>query len=91
MTTWEGLAHGFGVALQPGVLVYCLLGVTLGTFIGVLPGIGAMAAISLLLPITFYISPEAALVMLAGVYYGRNMAARWRRSCCACRARRNRR
>ena len=70
MTTWEGLAHGFGVALQPGVLVYCLLGVTLGTFIGVLPGIGAMAAISLLLPITFYITPEAALIMLAGVYYG---------------------
>lgn len=70
MTTLEGLAHGFAVALQPGVLLYCLLGVTLGTFIGVLPGIGAMAAISLLLPITFYISPEAALVMLAGVYYG---------------------
>ena len=70
MTVWEGLAHGFGVALQPGVLAYCLLGVTLGTFIGVLPGIGAMAAISLLLPITFYISAEAALVMLAGVYYG---------------------
>ncbi|MBA4491294.1 tripartite tricarboxylate transporter permease [Paracoccus sp. S1E-3] len=70
MTAWEGLAHGFNVALQPDVLAYCLLGVTLGTFIGVLPGIGAMAAISLLLPITFYISPEAALVMLAGVYYG---------------------
>ncbi|NHF72779.1 tripartite tricarboxylate transporter permease [Paracoccus xiamenensis] len=70
MTAWEGLAHGFGVALQADVLIYCLLGVTLGTFIGVLPGIGAMAAISLLLPITFYISPEAALVMLAGVYYG---------------------
>lgn len=70
MTVWEGLAHGFGVALQPDVLIYCVLGVSLGTFIGVLPGIGAMAAISLLLPITFYISPEAALVMLAGVYYG---------------------
>ena len=53
MTVWEGLAHGFGVALQPDVLIYCLLGVSLGTFIGVLPGIGAMAAISLLLPITF--------------------------------------
>ena len=39
-------------------------------FIGVLPGIGALAAISLLLPITYYITPEAALVMLAGVYYG---------------------
>ena len=70
MTAWEGILYGFGVALQPAVLVYCLLGVTLGTFIGVLPGIGAMAAISLLLPITFYITPEAALIMLAGVYYG---------------------
>lgn len=70
MTAAEGIAYGLGVALQPAVLVYCLLGVTLGTFIGVLPGIGAMAAISLLLPITFYITPEAALIMLAGVYYG---------------------
>ncbi|TKW68064.1 MAG: tripartite tricarboxylate transporter permease [Paracoccus denitrificans] len=70
MTATEGIAYGLGVALQPAVLVYCLLGVTLGTFIGVLPGIGAMAAISLLLPITFYITPEAALIMLAGVYYG---------------------
>ncbi|WBU65288.1 tripartite tricarboxylate transporter permease [Paracoccus aerodenitrificans] len=70
MTALDGIAYGFGVALQPGVLIYCLLGVTLGTFIGVLPGIGAMAAISLLLPITFYIAPEAALIMLAGVYYG---------------------
>ncbi|HMQ40331.1 MAG TPA: tripartite tricarboxylate transporter permease [Paracoccus sp. (in: a-proteobacteria)] len=70
MSAWEGILYGFGVALQPAVLVYCLLGVTLGTFIGVLPGIGAMAAISLLLPITFYITPEAALIMLAGVYYG---------------------
>ncbi|WBU61734.1 tripartite tricarboxylate transporter permease [Paracoccus albus] len=70
MTTLEGIAYGFSVALQPGVLIYCLLGVTLGTFIGVLPGIGAMAAISLLLPITYYITPEAALIMLAGVYYG---------------------
>lgn len=70
MTAAEGIAYGLGVALQPAVLAYCLLGVTLGTFIGVLPGIGAMAAISLLLPITFYITPEAALIMLAGVYYG---------------------
>jgi len=70
MTTWEGLLFGIGFVLQPEVLVYCLLGVVLGTFVGVLPGIGAMAAISLLLPITFYITPEAALIMLAGVYYG---------------------
>ncbi|SHI42654.1 tripartite tricarboxylate transporter permease [Wenxinia saemankumensis] len=70
MGTWDGLLTGFAFALQPGVLVYCVLGVTLGTLIGVLPGIGAMAAISLLLPITYYIGAEAALIMLAGVYYG---------------------
>ncbi|SDY58414.1 tripartite tricarboxylate transporter permease [Citreimonas salinaria] len=70
MGTWEGLLTGLSFALQPGVLIYCLLGVLLGTFVGVLPGIGAMAAISLLLPITYYISAEAALIMLAGVYYG---------------------
>ncbi|PTW52029.1 tripartite tricarboxylate transporter permease [Rhodovulum kholense] len=70
MTTWEGLLYGIGFALQPAVLIYCVLGVVLGTFVGVLPGIGAMAAISLLLPITYYITPEAALIMLAGVYYG---------------------
>lgn len=70
MTTWEGLLFGIGFVLQPEVLIYCFLGVVLGTFVGVLPGIGAMAAISLLLPITYYITPEAALIMLAGVYYG---------------------
>ena len=70
MTAWEGLLHGFSLALQPGVMLYCVIGVVLGTFIGVLPGIGAMAAISLLLPITYYITPESALIMLAGVYYG---------------------
>ncbi|SEU04249.1 tripartite tricarboxylate transporter permease [Paracoccus homiensis] len=70
MTTLEGLAHGLSVALQPSILIYSLFGALLGTFVGVLPGIGAMAAITLLLPITYYISSEAALVMLAGVYYG---------------------
>ncbi|MBV0891074.1 tripartite tricarboxylate transporter permease [Paracoccus sp. Z118] len=70
MGAWEGLLYGLGVALQPEIMLYCLIGVVLGTLIGVLPGIGAMAAISLLLPITYYITPEAALVMLAGVYYG---------------------
>lgn len=70
MTTWEGLLFGISFVTQPEVLIYCLLGVVLGTFVGVLPGIGAMAAISLLLPITYYITAEAALIMLAGVYYG---------------------
>ncbi len=70
MTTFEGLAHGLTVALQPSVLIYSLMGAVLGTLVGVLPGIGAMAAITLLLPITYYISSDAALVMLAAVYYG---------------------
>ena len=70
MSTWDSLLLGLSFALQPQVLVYCLLGVLLGSFVGVLPGIGAMAAIALLLPLTFYMSPEAALIMLAGVYYG---------------------
>ena len=70
MTALEGLGHGLAVALQPTILIYSLLGAVLGTLVGVLPGIGAMAAITLLLPITYYISAEAALVMLAAVYYG---------------------
>lgn len=70
MSTAGGLIFGLGVALQPTIMLYCLNGVVLGTLIGVLPGIGVMAALSLLLPITYYITPEAALVMLAGVYYG---------------------
>lgn len=61
---------GFAVALSPENLLYCFVGVTLGTFIGVLPGIGALAGISMLLPVTFYLEPLAALIMLAGVYYG---------------------
>ena len=64
------LALGVQTALLPANLFYCFVGVFLGTFIGVLPGIGAMAAISMLLPISFYLPPTTALVMLAGVYYG---------------------
>lgn len=64
------LALGFEVAFSPANLLYCFVGVFLGTFIGVLPGIGALAAVSMLLPVTFYLEPTTALVMLAGVYYG---------------------
>ncbi|MGI3169082.1 tripartite tricarboxylate transporter permease [Pseudooceanicola sp. C21-150M6] len=65
-----GFAQGLMVAVQPENLLYCFVGVFLGTFIGVLPGIGSMAAISMLLPLTFYLDPTAAIVMIAGVYYG---------------------
>ncbi|UOD49999.1 tripartite tricarboxylate transporter permease [Orrella daihaiensis] len=66
----NSLLIGFDAAIQPTVLLYCFLGVFLGTFVGVLPGIGPLAAISLLLPITYYIDATSAIVMLAGVYYG---------------------
>jgi len=70
METLDGLLIGLQSALQPQTLLYCFIGVFLGTLIGVLPGIGALAAISLLLPVTYHIEPTAAIVMLAGVYYG---------------------
>ena len=67
---FSNLALGFGVALTPIHLMYALIGVLLGTLIGVLPGIGPVATIAMLLPITFNLSPVAALIMLAGIYYG---------------------
>jgi putative tricarboxylic transport membrane protein len=70
METLNNLALGFSVALSPVNLLYCLLGVTLGTFIGVLPGVGPLVTISVLLPLTFSLPPEGALIMLAGIYYG---------------------
>lgn len=70
MDIFDSLLVGLNSAMQPTVLMYCFLGVLLGTFVGVLPGIGPLAAISLLLPITYYIDATSAIVMLAGVYYG---------------------
>ena len=64
------LSLGFGVALQWANLFYCLIGVLLGTLIGVLPGIGPVATIAMLLPVTFGLTPIASLIMLAGIYYG---------------------
>jgi putative tricarboxylic transport membrane protein len=64
------LSIGFSVALQPNNLFYCFVGVFIGTLIGVLPGIGPVGAMSLLLPTTFKATPEAAIIMLAGIYYG---------------------
>src|SRR4030042_2639726 len=64
------LSIGFSVALQPANLFYCFVGVFIGTLIGVLPGIGPVGAMSLLLPMTFKATPEAAIIMLAGIYYG---------------------
>lgn len=64
------LISGFATALHPINLIYCLAGVVLGNIVGVLPGIGAIAAISILLPLTFNLEPTTAVIMLAGVYYG---------------------
>jgi putative tricarboxylic transport membrane protein len=64
------LAQGFAVALQPINLLYCFLGVFIGTLVGVLPGIGPVSAMSLLLPVTLSGTPEAGIIMMAGIYYG---------------------
>src|SRR6187549_3272214 len=66
----QHLSLGFSVALTLQNLMYCFIGCFLGTLIGVLPGIGPVATIAMLLPITFNLSPTAALIMLAGIYYG---------------------
>jgi putative tricarboxylic transport membrane protein len=70
MEILQGVLHGFHVALQPINLFYCFLGVFIGTLVGVLPGLGPAAAIALLLPSTFALSPVASIIMLAGIYYG---------------------
>jgi putative tricarboxylic transport membrane protein len=64
------LGLGFSVALSPINFLYCFMGVILGTLIGVLPGIGPVATIAMLLPVTFTLPPISALIMLAGIYYG---------------------
>jgi putative tricarboxylic transport membrane protein len=66
----SNLAFGFGVAFSLQNLAYCFAGVLLGTLIGVLPGIGPLVAIGMLFPLTFALPPVAALIMLAGIYYG---------------------
>jgi putative tricarboxylic transport membrane protein len=70
MNVLNDLFFGFGVALQPWNLLACFFGVFVGTLVGVLPGIGPVGAMSILLPITFGISPVTGIIMLAGIYYG---------------------
>ena len=67
---FSNLALGFSVAGTPANLFYCFVGAMLGTLIGVLPGIGPLATLAMLLPITFTLPPEGALIMLAGIFYG---------------------
>lgn len=70
MDLFNNLVFGFAVALTWQNLWFCFIGCFLGTLIGVLPGIGPLATIAMLLPITFNVPPVAALIMLAGIYYG---------------------
>jgi len=70
MDILTNLWFGFGVAVTPTNLGLCLIGALVGTLIGVLPGIGPLATIAMLLPITFGLPPVGALIMLAGIYYG---------------------
>ena len=64
------LADGFGAVLTPENLMYAVIGVLLGTFVGVLPGIGPAMAVALLLPVTYGLEPISAFIMFAGIYYG---------------------
>src|SRR6201996_7247273 len=64
------LAQGFGVALEPHNLMWSFFGVLVGNLIGVLPGMGALSAISMLLPLTYTMHPVPAILMLAGIFYG---------------------
>ncbi len=70
MGLFDNLIFGFQVAVSLQNLLYCLIGVTVGTLIGVLPGIGPLGTIAMLMPITYSVSPVSALIMLAGIYYG---------------------
>ncbi|QKK17976.1 tripartite tricarboxylate transporter permease [Rhizobium indicum] len=70
MSTFEFLWQGILVAMQPMNLIYAMVGVTLGTAVGVLPGIGPALTVALLLPVTYKLDPGGSLIMFAGIYYG---------------------
>ncbi|SDL25438.1 putative tricarboxylic transport membrane protein [Glycomyces sambucus] len=67
---FSSVLSGFAVAFEPQNLLFCLIGVTVGMLIGVLPGLGPAATIAILLPITYSLEPTAAVIMLAGIFYG---------------------
>src|SRR5258708_31793218 len=70
MDVIANLGLGFAVALTIQNIAYCFVGVLLGTLIGVLPGIGPVTTVAMLLPISFTLPPESAMILLAGIYYG---------------------
>jgi putative tricarboxylic transport membrane protein len=82
------LGLGFATALSPVNLLLAFIGCLVGTLIGVLPGIGPIATIAMLLPLTFKVDPTGALIMLAGIYYGAQYGGSTTASSSTSRARR---
>jgi len=70
MDVVSGLFSGFAIALQPINLAYCFVGVLAGTLIGVLPGIGPVAGVAMLIPLSFGLNATTAMILMAGIYYG---------------------
>ena len=70
MDTLQQLGYGFAIALRPENLFFCVLGCVWGTVVGVLPGLGPLAGLALLLPLTYKLDPASAIIMLAGIFYG---------------------
>jgi putative tricarboxylic transport membrane protein len=70
MDFWSNIAMGFSVVAEPTNFLFCFLGVLLGTLIGVLPGLGPGPTISLLLPLTYHLTPVTSIIMVSGIYYG---------------------
>ncbi len=74
MDMLHNLSQGFGVALSPANLMFCFFGAAIGTFVGILPGIGPVTTIAMLLPLTFKMPAVGAIIMLSGIYYGAHHA-----------------
>ncbi len=70
MEAIHGLLYGFSIAVTPANIFFCFLGSLLGTLVGVLPGLGPVATIAMLFPISLHISPSSSIIMLAAIYYG---------------------
>ncbi|HET7096742.1 MAG TPA: tripartite tricarboxylate transporter permease, partial [Casimicrobiaceae bacterium] len=70
MDVVASLMHGFALALRPDNLMYCVIGCVWGTVVGVLPGLGPLAGLTLLLPLTYKLDPASSVIMLAGIFYG---------------------
>ena len=70
MEVFQQLFYGLSVALLPINLLYCFFGVLIGTLVGVLPGVGPASALSILLPVTFFVPPASTMILLAGIAYG---------------------